>query len=58
MKGHWIENQWTGVDTESRIEVHNPATEEILDQVPSGSEDNHVRRDFRTSNPLDELQNI
>ena len=38
MKGYWIENQWTGVDTESIIEVHNPPTEEILDQVPSGTE--------------------
>ena len=38
MKGHWIENHWVGMDTDSIIDVHNPATEELLDQVPSGSE--------------------
>lgn len=37
MKGHWINNQWAGLDAESKIEVHNPATEEVLDQVPMGS---------------------
>ena len=37
MKGHWINNQWEGMDAESKIEVHNPATEEVLDQVPMGS---------------------
>ena len=38
MKGHWINNQSVGMDTDDRIDVHNPATEEILEQVPSGSE--------------------
>ncbi len=38
MKGHWINNQWVGTESETRIDVHNPATEEIIEQVPSGSE--------------------
>ena len=37
MKGHWIDNRWVAMDSESIIEVHNPATEEVLDQVPAGS---------------------
>jgi acyl-CoA reductase-like NAD-dependent aldehyde dehydrogenase len=38
MKGHWINNKWMVGDTEDFIEVRNPATEEILDRVSSGSE--------------------
>lgn len=38
MKGHWIENQRVGTDSGTRIDVQNPATEEIIEQVPSGSE--------------------
>ena len=38
MKGHWIKNQWVGTESETRIDVHNPATEEIIEQVPSGSQ--------------------
>jgi betaine-aldehyde dehydrogenase len=38
MKGHWINNKWFGIDTGQVIEVHNPATEEVLDQVPAGTE--------------------
>jgi betaine-aldehyde dehydrogenase len=38
MKGHWIENQQVGADSGTRIDVQNPATEEIIEQVPSGSE--------------------
>ena len=37
MKGHWIDNRWVAMDSEPIIEVHNPATEEVLDQVPAGS---------------------
>jgi acyl-CoA reductase-like NAD-dependent aldehyde dehydrogenase len=37
MKGHWINNHWEGLDAESKIAVHNPASEEVLDQVPMGS---------------------
>jgi betaine-aldehyde dehydrogenase len=38
MKGHWIDNQWMEGDSKEFIEVRNPATEEILDRVSSGSE--------------------
>ena len=38
MKGHWINNEWFGADTGQVIEVHNPATEEVLDLVPAGTE--------------------
>jgi acyl-CoA reductase-like NAD-dependent aldehyde dehydrogenase len=38
MKGHWIDNQWVDGDQEDFIEVRNPATEEILERVPAGSE--------------------
>jgi acyl-CoA reductase-like NAD-dependent aldehyde dehydrogenase len=37
MKGHWIDNQWVVDVSREVIEVHNPATEEVLDQVPSGT---------------------
>ena len=43
MKGHWIDNKWVIGETEEFISVHNPATEEILDQVPSGSEEDALR---------------
>ena len=38
MKGHWINNQWVGMDTTEIIKIYNPASEEVLDHVPSGSE--------------------
>ena len=38
MKGHWIENKWVLAKSQETIAVHNPATEEVLEQVPSGSE--------------------
>jgi acyl-CoA reductase-like NAD-dependent aldehyde dehydrogenase len=37
MKSHWIDNMWVAGQTEDFIEVRNPATEEILDRVSSGS---------------------
>jgi betaine-aldehyde dehydrogenase len=37
MKGHWIDNMWVAGETEGFIEVRNPATEEVLDRVSSGS---------------------
>lgn len=37
MKGHWINNNWVGLDADQVIEVHNPATEEELDRVPAGT---------------------
>jgi betaine-aldehyde dehydrogenase len=37
MKGHWIDNMWAAGETEDFIEVRNPATEEFLDRVSSGS---------------------
>jgi betaine-aldehyde dehydrogenase len=38
MKGHWIDNQYVEGEPEGAIDVHNPATEEVLDSVPAGSE--------------------
>jgi len=38
MKAHWINNQWTKSDSEESIKVYNPATEELLENVPAGSE--------------------
>jgi betaine-aldehyde dehydrogenase len=38
MKGHWINNQWVAGSTDDFIEIHNPATEELLERVPAGSE--------------------
>ena len=38
MKGHWIENKWVLGKSQETIAVHNPATEEVLEQVPSGTE--------------------
>jgi betaine-aldehyde dehydrogenase len=43
MKGHWIDNQWMDGKTEDFIEVRNPATEEILDRVSAGSEEDAHR---------------
>jgi betaine-aldehyde dehydrogenase len=37
MKGHWIENEWVLGESGEIIAVNNPATEEILDQVPAGT---------------------
>jgi betaine-aldehyde dehydrogenase len=37
MKGHWIDNQWDPGQSGETITVHNPATEEVLDQVPAGT---------------------
>ena len=37
MKAHWIDNQWVPGESEEVIEIRNPATEEVLDQVPSGT---------------------
>ncbi len=37
MKGHWIENKWVVGESQDVINVHNPATEEVLEQVPSGT---------------------
>jgi betaine-aldehyde dehydrogenase len=38
MKGHWISNQWVMGDSREVIEVNNPATEELIDSVPAGTE--------------------
>jgi betaine-aldehyde dehydrogenase len=38
MKGHWINNQWVTGGSREVIEVMNPATEELLDSVSSGTE--------------------
>ena len=38
MKGHWIDNQFVEGELEGVIEVENPATEEVIDSVPGGSE--------------------
>ena len=37
MKGHWINNQWVEGDVAEAIQVHNPATEEVLGSVPAGT---------------------
>jgi betaine-aldehyde dehydrogenase len=38
MKGHWINNKFEIGDPQKTIEVTNPATEEVLDIVPAGTE--------------------
>jgi betaine-aldehyde dehydrogenase len=38
MKGHWINNQWVKSGSKV-IQVHDPATEEVLDSVPAGTQD-------------------
>lgn len=38
MKGHWIDNKWVLSKSQETISVRNPATEEVLEQVPSGTE--------------------
>ncbi len=43
MKGHWIANQWVAGSTAEFIDVRNPATEEILERVPAGSEADALR---------------
>ena len=43
MHGHWINNQRLVGDSQEVIETQNPATEELLDRVPAGTEkDAHV----------------
>lgn len=37
MKGHWIGNKWVKSESQEVIQVRNPATEEVLDQVPVGT---------------------
>jgi len=37
MKAHWINNEWVKGESADTIDVHNPATEEVLDSVPAGS---------------------
>lgn len=37
MKAHWINNTWTDSTGKDVTEVHNPATEEVLDSVPAGT---------------------
>lgn len=43
MKAHWINNKWVAGDSSDAIGVHNPATEERLDQVPAGTEADALR---------------
>ncbi len=38
MKGHWINNKLVAGDSGEVIAVDNPATEEVLDTVPAGTE--------------------
>lgn len=38
MKGHWINGQQLTGDSREVIEVKNPATEEVLDRVPAGTQ--------------------
>ncbi|MFC1922651.1 aldehyde dehydrogenase family protein [Chloroflexota bacterium] len=38
MKGHWIDNKWVLTKSQETIAVYNPATEEMLEQVSSGTE--------------------
>jgi len=38
MKGHWINNEVAKGKSKEAIEVRNPATEEMLDSVPAGTE--------------------
>ena len=33
----WIDNRWTAASDERVFEVHNPATEEVLDRAPRAS---------------------
>ena len=37
MKAHWINNEWFKGESADTIDIHNPATEEVLDSVPAGS---------------------
>jgi len=37
MKAHWIKNKWVLGKSQETITVYNPATEEVLEQVPSGT---------------------
>jgi betaine-aldehyde dehydrogenase len=37
MRGHWINNQWVEGESDEVINVHNPANEAVIDQVPSGT---------------------
>ncbi|MDQ7826722.1 MAG: aldehyde dehydrogenase family protein [Candidatus Eremiobacteraeota bacterium] len=37
MYGHWIEGKMVKGSAQNRIEVKNPATEEVIDTVPSGT---------------------
>ncbi|HPV05499.1 MAG TPA: aldehyde dehydrogenase family protein [Aggregatilineales bacterium] len=38
MRAHWINNEWTQGEATGTIPVENPATQEILDEVPDGTE--------------------
>lgn len=37
MRGHWINNAFTAGHSTEELDVHNPATEEVLDRVPAGT---------------------
>lgn len=43
MKAHWINNKWQSGDAQETILVQDPATEELLDQVPAGTESDAYR---------------
>jgi acyl-CoA reductase-like NAD-dependent aldehyde dehydrogenase len=38
MQAHWINNEWVRSESDEAITVDNPATEELLDSVPAGTE--------------------
>jgi len=38
VRAHWINNEWTQGEATGTIPAENPATQEILDEVPDGTE--------------------
>ena len=43
IKGHWLDNQSVAGDGVGTIDVHNPATEEVLASVWAGTEADALR---------------